>query len=79
MKTYRRATWQPCPGMGYSRCAAAGHHGNHVLQVSPSIISCSSSSVMFSPSSLATRFRFLKEILPVSSSSNRLGWKGKYQ
>eukprot|EP01033_Poteriospumella_lacustris_P010503 gene10503-gene11359 len=34
-----------------------------------SIISCSSSSVMFSPSSLATRFRFRNEILPVSSSS----------
>ena len=33
---------------------------------------CSSSSVMFSPSSLATRFRFLKLILPVSSSSNSL-------
>lgn len=30
-----------------------------------SIISWSSSSVIFSPSSLATRFRFLKEILPV--------------
>mmetsp|Transcript_8537 Transcript_8537/g.24533 ORF Transcript_8537/g.24533 Transcript_8537/m.24533 type:complete len:209 (-) Transcript_8537:15-641(-) len=36
-----------------------------------SIISCSSSSVMRSPSSLATRFRFLKLILPVSSSSKR--------
>ncbi len=36
-----------------------------------SIISWSSSSVMFSPSSLATRLRFLKEILPVSSSSKR--------
>ena len=36
-----------------------------------SIISYISSSVMFSPSSLATRFKFLKEILPVSSSSNR--------
>mmetsp|Transcript_28310 Transcript_28310/g.72513 ORF Transcript_28310/g.72513 Transcript_28310/m.72513 type:complete len:291 (+) Transcript_28310:217-1089(+) len=36
-----------------------------------SIISCNSSSVIFSPSSLATRFRFLKEILPVSSSSKR--------
>ncbi|DAZ96310.1 TPA: hypothetical protein N0F65_008434 [Lagenidium giganteum] len=35
-----------------------------------SIISCSSSSVMFSPSSLATRFRLRNEILPVSSSSN---------
>jgi len=32
---------------------------------------CSSSSVMLSPSSLATRLRFLNEILPVSSSSNR--------
>lgn len=32
---------------------------------------CSSSSVRFSPSSLATLFRFLKEILPVSSSSKR--------
>lgn len=42
------------------------------LRHAPSIISCSSSSVMFSPSSLATRLRFLKEILPVSSSSNRL-------
>lgn len=31
---------------------------------------CSSSSVRFSPSSLATLFRFLNEILPVSSSSN---------
>ena len=35
-----------------------------------SIISWSSSSVMFSPNSLATRFKFLKEIFPVSSSSN---------
>lgn len=35
-----------------------------------SIISCNSSSVKFSPSSLATRFKFLKEIVPVSSSSN---------
>lgn len=43
----------------------------------PSIISCSSSSVMFSPSSLATRLRFLKEILPVSSSSNRLRGVGE--
>merc|ERR1711924_247962 len=34
-----------------------------------SIISWSSSSVIRSPSSLATRFRFLKEIFPVSSSS----------
>ena len=33
---------------------------------------CSSSSVMLSPSSLATRFKFLKLILPVSSSSNSL-------
>lgn len=32
---------------------------------------CSSSSVRFSPSSFATLFRFLKEILPVSSSSNK--------
>lgn len=32
---------------------------------------CSSSSVMFSPSSLAIRLRFWKEILPVSSSSNK--------
>lgn len=31
---------------------------------------CSSSSVRFSPSSLATLLRFLKEIFPVSSSSN---------
>merc|ERR1740138_1379989 len=36
-----------------------------------SIISWSSSSVMRSPSSFATRFKFLKEILPVSSSSKR--------
>lgn len=36
-----------------------------------SIISCSSSSVKFSPNSFATRFRFLNEIVPVSSSSNR--------
>merc|ERR1711907_416492 len=36
-----------------------------------SIISWSSSSVILSPSSLATRLRFLKEILPVSSSSNK--------
>mmetsp|Transcript_142985 Transcript_142985/g.362909 ORF Transcript_142985/g.362909 Transcript_142985/m.362909 type:complete len:201 (-) Transcript_142985:340-942(-) len=36
-----------------------------------SIISWSSSSVMRSPNSLATRFKFLKEILPVSSSSNK--------
>lgn len=33
---------------------------------------CSSSSVRFSPSSLATRLRFLKEIFPVSSSSKSL-------
>ena len=32
---------------------------------------CSSSSVRFSPSSSETRFRFLNEIFPVSSSSNR--------
>merc|ERR1719181_941303 len=36
-----------------------------------SIISWSSSSVMRSPSSFATRFRFLNEIFPVSSSSNK--------
>mmetsp|Transcript_24787 Transcript_24787/g.62918 ORF Transcript_24787/g.62918 Transcript_24787/m.62918 type:complete len:215 (-) Transcript_24787:56-700(-) len=36
------------------------------------IISCSSSSVMFSPSSRATRLRLRKEILPVSSSSKSL-------
>ena len=35
-----------------------------------SIISCSSSSVMFSPSSFATRFKLRNEIFPVSSSSN---------
>jgi len=35
-------------------------------------LACSSSSVIFSPSSFATRFRFLKLILPVSSSSNNL-------
>ncbi|KAI9919047.1 hypothetical protein PsorP6_012228 [Peronosclerospora sorghi] len=34
-----------------------------------SIISCSSSSVIFSPSSVATRFKFRNEILPVPSSS----------
>merc|ERR1719253_197127 len=39
--------------------------------LSPAAISCSSSSVIRSPSSLATRFRFLNEILPVSSSSNK--------
>lgn len=48
------------------------HPPSHPQEHPPSIISCSSSSLMFSPSSLATRFRFLKEILPVSSSSNRL-------
>ncbi|MPC24820.1 hypothetical protein E2C01_017913 [Portunus trituberculatus] len=37
-----------------------------------SIISCSSSSVRFSPRVSATRFRFAKEILPVLSSSNSL-------
>merc|ERR1719291_965876 len=37
-----------------------------------SIISCSSSSVIRSPSSFATRLRFLNEIFPVSSSSNSL-------
>jgi hypothetical protein len=36
-----------------------------------SIISASSSSVMVSPSSFATRLRFRKEILPFSSSSKR--------
>merc|ERR1719487_2822034 len=36
-----------------------------------SIISCNSSSVILSPSSFATRFKFLNEILPVSSSSNK--------
>ena len=35
-----------------------------------SIISCNSSSVIFSPNSFATRFKLRKEILPVSSSSN---------
>mgnify|MGYP001791798417 CR=1 FL=1 len=33
---------------------------------------CNSSSVRFSPSSLATRFKFLNEIFPVVSSSNNL-------
>mmetsp|Transcript_20203 Transcript_20203/g.24493 ORF Transcript_20203/g.24493 Transcript_20203/m.24493 type:complete len:202 (-) Transcript_20203:109-714(-) len=37
-----------------------------------SIISCNSSSDMFSPSSFATRFRFLNVIFPVSSSSKSL-------
>merc|ERR1711924_432559 len=32
---------------------------------------CSSSSVIRSPNSLATRFKFLNEIFPVSSSSKR--------
>ncbi|KAG8224837.1 hypothetical protein J437_LFUL002284, partial [Ladona fulva] len=32
---------------------------------------CNSSSVIFSPSSFATLFKFFKEILPVSSSSNK--------
>uniref|UniRef100_H2XPS4 Uncharacterized protein n=1 Tax=Ciona intestinalis TaxID=7719 RepID=H2XPS4_CIOIN len=36
-----------------------------------SIISCSSSSVKFSPNSLATLFKFLNDIFPVSSSSNK--------
>ena len=36
-----------------------------------SIISCSSSSVMFSPSSFATRLRFLKEILPCARARVR--------
>ena len=35
-------------------------------------LTCNSSSVRFSPNSLATRFKFLNEILPVSSSSNNL-------
>mmetsp|Transcript_34672 Transcript_34672/g.80483 ORF Transcript_34672/g.80483 Transcript_34672/m.80483 type:complete len:206 (+) Transcript_34672:166-783(+) len=35
-----------------------------------SIISCSSSSVRLSPNSCAMRFKFRKEIFPVSSSSN---------
>lgn len=33
-------------------------------------LTCSSSSVRVSPSSFATRLRFLKEIFPVQSSSN---------
>lgn len=37
-----------------------------------SIISCNSSSVIVSPSSLATLFRFLSEIFPVLSSSKSL-------
>mmetsp|Transcript_45823 Transcript_45823/g.74772 ORF Transcript_45823/g.74772 Transcript_45823/m.74772 type:complete len:235 (-) Transcript_45823:34-738(-) len=37
-----------------------------------SIISCNSSSVIRSPSSFATRFKFLKEIFPVLSSSKSL-------
>jgi len=35
-------------------------------------ITCSSSSVRFSPSSFATRFKLSNEIFPVSSSSNSL-------
>lgn len=42
------------------------------LVVFTAVRTCSSSSVRFSPSSLATLFRFLNEILPVSSSSNSL-------
>lgn len=48
--------------------------GKHILRPSTSsvpIISCSSSSVRFSPSSFATRFRFRKEMPPVLSSSKR--------
>lgn len=40
------------------------------LVVFRAVRTCSSSSVRFSPSSLATLFKFLNEILPVSSSSN---------
>merc|ERR1712085_87908 len=37
-----------------------------------STISCNSSSVILSPSSFATRFKFLNDIFPVSSSSKSL-------
>ena len=50
------------------RCLPTSNH----LQIWTAHPTCNSSSVMFSPSSLATRLRFLKEILPVSSSSNNL-------
>jgi len=36
-----------------------------------SIISCNSSSVMFSPNSLATRLRFLNDILPYQVLKNQ--------
>jgi len=42
----------------------------HKLYTTTRTLACNSSSVKFSPSSLATRLRFLNEILPVSSSSN---------
>ena len=52
---------------------------NSSSQISPSpslsassIISCNSSSVIVSPSSLATLFKFLSEIFPVLSSSKSL-------
>lgn len=60
----------------YFQCTLLGRRDNS-LSPSPSlsnssIIARSSSSVIFSPSSLATRLRFLRLILPLSSSSNNL-------
>lgn len=44
----------------------------HYLKTRLHDLTCNSSSVKFSPSSFETLFKFLKEIFPVSSSSNNL-------
>lgn len=59
------STWV---GIKWGQCRDGEVWTTHVIYC---WLTCSSSSVRFSPSSLATLFRFLKEILPVSSSSNR--------
>merc|ERR1740138_546881 len=76
----------PCPSLPRAQRSAGGRHQNKLVffmmrrnsssftspsRSASSIISWSSSSVMRSPSSFATRFKFLKDILPVSSSSKR--------
>lgn len=45
-------------------------YGRMRLEGEEQKLTCSSSSVRVSPSSFATRFRFLNEIFPVQSSSN---------
>jgi len=59
------------PTMGLNRIRKKKNvKSKHEQYVMKNALACNSSSVKFSPSSFATRLRFLNEILPVSSSSN---------